>query len=65
MDHSNDGFKVFETAAIFVYLASHYDKDHKFSFEAGNNDESEALQWMFFFVSVWSSLGIWYSPEAA
>jgi glutathione S-transferase len=50
VDHLNDGFKVFETAAILLYLASRYDKAHKFSFEAGSNDESEALQWIFFFV---------------
>lgn len=51
VDHKNGDFKVFETAAILLYLASHYDKERKFSFESGSNDESEALQWMFFFVS--------------
>ena len=50
VDHLNGDFKVFETAAILLYLASHYDKERKFSFEVGSNDESEALQWIFFFV---------------
>jgi len=42
---------VFESGAILLYLASHYDTERKFSFETGSNDESEALQWIFFFVS--------------
>ncbi|CCA73061.1 probable theta class glutathione s-transferase [Serendipita indica DSM 11827] len=48
VDNQNDGFKVFESAAILLYLASRYDKDRKFSFDVGSNDESEALQWIFF-----------------
>ncbi|KAG9023889.1 glutathione S- transferase, nitrogen catabolite repression regulator [Serendipita sp. 407] len=48
VDNSNDGFKVFESAAILLYLASRYDKERKFSFEPGSLDESEALQWIFF-----------------
>ncbi|CAG8656308.1 15445_t:CDS:2 [Acaulospora colombiana] len=48
VDNSRNGFKVFESAAILLYLASHYDKDRKFSFEPGSDDESEMLQWIFF-----------------
>jgi glutathione S-transferase len=41
---------VFESGAILLYLASHYDAERKFSFETGSNDESEVLQWIFFAV---------------
>jgi len=46
--NNNGGFNVFESASILLYLAQRYDKDRKFSFEPGSNDESEALQWIFF-----------------
>lgn len=52
VDHTNDDFKVFESAAILLYLVGRYDKDRKFSFEVGSKDESEALQWIFFAVCV-------------
>lgn len=52
IDHNNGDFKVFESAAILLYLAGRYDKDHKFSFEAGSKDESEALQWILFSVCI-------------
>jgi len=50
VDRSRGGFKVFESAAILLYLAQHYDKEHKLSFDpvAEPNDYSEALQWIFF-----------------
>ncbi|KAG8812626.1 glutathione S- transferase, nitrogen catabolite repression regulator [Serendipita sp. 399] len=48
VDNSNGGFKVFESAAILLYLASRYDNQRMFSFEPGSLDESEALQWIFF-----------------
>jgi len=48
IDHNNDDFKVFESAAILLYLVGRYDQDRKFSFEVGSKDESEALQWIFF-----------------
>jgi len=41
-------FPVFETAAILLYLSRHFDKDNKFSFPAGSDEESETLQWIFF-----------------
>ncbi|KAF2709485.1 glutathione S-transferase [Pleomassaria siparia CBS 279.74] len=47
VDHSRNDFPVFESGAIFLYLAEHYDKEYKFSFE--NADErSEMVQWLFF-----------------
>jgi glutathione S-transferase len=52
MDH--DGFKVFETSAMLVYLADTFDKGHKFSFDPSKHpkEHSELLQWLFFVV--WS-----------
>nr|GAT54074.1 predicted protein [Mycena chlorophos] len=50
VDRSRSNFVVFETAAILLYLAQHYDKEHKFWFdpETSPNDYSEMLQWIFF-----------------
>jgi len=50
VDRSRDDFVVFETAAILLYLAQHYDKDAKFIFRQDTqpNDYSEMLQWIFF-----------------
>ncbi|KAJ7507731.1 glutathione S-transferase [Mycena galericulata] len=50
VDRSRDNFVVFETAAILLYLAEHYDKEKKFYFDAKSepNDYSEMLQWIFF-----------------
>ncbi|KAJ7179927.1 glutathione S-transferase [Mycena crocata] len=48
VDRSRDNFVIFETAAILLYLAQHYDKDKKFTFDAETNEYSEMLQWMFF-----------------
>ncbi|KAJ7744508.1 glutathione S-transferase [Mycena maculata] len=49
VDRSRDNFVVFETAAILLYLAQHYDKQKKFTFDAETepNDYSEMLQWIF------------------
>ncbi|KAG8988120.1 glutathione S- transferase, nitrogen catabolite repression regulator [Tulasnella sp. JGI-2019a] len=50
VDETRDNFKVFETAAITLYLTQHYDPEFKFSFDASKdaNNYSEALQWIFF-----------------
>ena len=51
-DRARGDFNVFETSAILLYLAQHYDKDHKFWFnpEKEANSYSELLQWLFFAV---------------
>ncbi|KAF5318072.1 hypothetical protein D9619_012161 [Psilocybe cf. subviscida] len=50
VDHSRGDFSVFETAAIILYLAQHYDKDHVLWFdpEKDADNYSEMLQWIFF-----------------
>ena len=47
---THDGFPVFETSAILLYLAAHFDKDSKFSWDPKAEDKfySEELQWLFF-----------------
>lgn len=52
-DRSRGNFNVFETAAILLYLAQHYDKENKFWFDIAKeaDDYSEMLQWIFFAVS--------------
>jgi glutathione S-transferase len=47
IDHSRGSFRVFESGAIFLYLAEHYDKSFKFSFEDAD-ERSEMIQWLFF-----------------
>jgi glutathione S-transferase len=47
IDHSRNSFPVFESGAIFLYLAEHYDKDFKFSFQDAD-ERSDMLQWLFF-----------------
>ncbi|EIM81288.1 glutathione S-transferase-like protein [Stereum hirsutum FP-91666 SS1] len=49
-DRSRGNFNVFETAAILLYLAQHYDKEGKFWFDIAKeaDDYSEMLQWIFF-----------------
>jgi glutathione S-transferase len=47
IDHSRSSFPVFESGAIFLYLAEHYDTEFKFSFNDAN-EKSECLQWLFF-----------------
>ena len=51
-DRSRGNFNVFESSAILLYLAQHYDKGHTFWFDAEKDpdDYSEMLQWLFFAV---------------
>jgi glutathione S-transferase len=50
VDRSRDNFVIFETAAILLYLADHYDTEKKFTFDpkTSPNDYSEVIQWSFF-----------------
>jgi len=59
VDRSRNDFVIFETAAILLYLAQHYDKETKFSFDAEKspNEYSELLQWIFFAAS---TSGFWF-----
>ncbi|TFK34140.1 glutathione S-transferase [Crucibulum laeve] len=47
---THEGFPVFETSAILVYLAGQFDKEHKFSRDPVSDPRgySEELQWLFF-----------------
>ncbi|KAL5479044.1 GST2 [Sanghuangporus weigelae] len=47
---THEGFPVFETSAILVYLAQHFDKDDKFHHDPVKDPKgySEELQWLFF-----------------
>ncbi|KAI0373748.1 glutathione S-transferase C-terminal-like protein [Pilatotrama ljubarskyi] len=49
-NRGSQGFKVFESAAILLYLAQHYDTQRKFAFDPQTRPEdwSEMLQWIFF-----------------
>ena len=53
VDRNRKDFTVFETAAILLYLAQHYDTTRKFTFDPTNepDEHSVMLQWMFFAVS--------------
>jgi Glutathione S-transferase len=52
VDHSRNSFNVFETSAILLYLAQHYDKNFIYWFDPVNDPDnySEMLQWLFFAV---------------
>lgn len=52
VDRNRADFPVFETGAILLYLAHHYDTLRKFAFDraARPDEHSEMLQWMFFAV---------------
>lgn len=52
VDHNRNDFAVFESGAIFLYLAEHYDKEHKFSF-ADPDKQSQLIQWLF-----WMNAGL-------
>lgn len=49
-DGNRGDFKVFESAAIILYLTQHYDKEFKLGFDPVNDPDtySEALQWIFY-----------------
>ncbi len=67
VDRSRNNFAVFESAAILFYLQQHYDKENKFSFDKDKDPDSysELLQWIFFTVSIPSSVTVlisrWYA----
>ncbi|KAK7056698.1 Glutathione S-transferase 2 [Paramarasmius palmivorus] len=48
VDGRRNGFTVFESMAILLYLGQHYDRERKFSFDpiSQPNDYSEVVQWM-------------------
>ncbi|CAE6416434.1 unnamed protein product, partial [Rhizoctonia solani] len=50
VDPLRDNFIVFESAAILLYLAQHYDKERRFSYDPATESDSysEQLQWIFF-----------------
>ncbi|GAB1526244.1 hypothetical protein RhiTH_009411 [Rhizoctonia solani] len=50
VDRSRDNFAVFESAAILLYVAQHYDVERKFSYDPVIDPDlySEQLQWLFF-----------------
>ena len=53
VDRRRQDFPVFETAAILLYVAEHYDTAKKFWFDPSKQPEeySTMLQWMFWAVS--------------
>ncbi|KAG5638256.1 hypothetical protein H0H81_001025 [Sphagnurus paluster] len=53
VDRNRGGFAVFESGAILVYLAQHYDVGRMFAFDPAREPEaySEMLQWVFWAVS--------------
>jgi glutathione S-transferase len=50
VDPNRGDFAVFETAAIILYLAQHYDLEKKFTFDPVSDPDnySEMIQWVFF-----------------
>ncbi|KAF9265561.1 glutathione S-transferase [Marasmius fiardii PR-910] len=47
---THNGFNVFETSAILLYLQAEFDKENKFGFSPTENPKeySQLLQWLFF-----------------
>lgn len=54
---THEGFPVWETSAILVYIAQQFDKESKFSRDPVKDPKgySEELQWLFFAVSLVAS----------
>ncbi|KAF8604249.1 glutathione S-transferase [Ceratobasidium sp. AG-I] len=50
VDRSRGNFAVFESAAILLYVAQHYDTENKFSYDPAKDADlySEQLQWIYF-----------------
>ncbi|GJJ11439.1 hypothetical protein Clacol_005672 [Clathrus columnatus] len=50
IDHSNNDFSVWESSAILLYIAQHFDPEHKISYDPVSEPKlySEQLQWLFF-----------------
>jgi glutathione S-transferase len=50
--HKPDGtdFNVFESGAILLYLAKHFDPEHSISFPDDTPEDSETQQWLFFVI---------------
>ncbi|KAI0372095.1 glutathione S-transferase C-terminal-like protein [Pilatotrama ljubarskyi] len=47
VDHSNNGFTIWESDAIILYIVEKYDPEHKLSV-AGANEKFTLIQWLFF-----------------
>ncbi len=58
-DRSRNDFHVFETAAILLYLAQHYDPGYHLWFDPSTEADSysQMLQWIFFAVSLRKGIG--------
>ena len=51
IDHENNDFTIWESAAIIQYLVDRYDKDHKLSFPIGTDEYYVVQQWVAFQIS--------------
>ncbi|TCD71660.1 Glutathione S-transferase 2 [Steccherinum ochraceum] len=51
VDHENDDYTVWESAAILLYIVDKYDKESKLSFPADHPERHHLYQWLFFQMS--------------